>query len=236
MEIEYDGTNYAGWQYQPNKKTVQGEIERALNQINQQNIKVYGTSRTDAGVSALGQIANFKISSMRFKNMVSFRKSINAVLPDDIYVRKMKIVADDFHARYSSKGKVYEYRIITNESPTRRRFAWIIPYQLDIKKMRKAAKLFIRQKDYKEFCKVKDKSGIVIMKSIKISKDKDEITFRIEANRFLYKMVRRIIGALVEIGRGHRTEDDIRKAMIGEKHHPLICAPAKGLILTKVIY
>jgi tRNA pseudouridine38-40 synthase len=175
---------------------------------------------------------------MRFKNIASFRKSMNSVLPDDIYVCKMKIVNDDFHARYSSKGKGYEYRVITNESPTRRRFAWIVPdhYHLDINKMRKAAKLFIGQKDYKEFCKIKDKSGIVLMKSIKISQYKDEIYIRIEANRFLYKMVRRIIGALVEIGRGHRTEDDIKRALTGGKHRSLICAPANGLALVKVIY
>lgn len=236
IEIEYDGTNYAGWQYQPNKKTIQGEIEKALFKINQTKIKIYGASRTDAGVSASGQIANFHIKSIRFNNLQDFRNSINGVLPDDIYVRKMRVVSDEFNARHSSKGKIYAYRIINNYSPLRKKFAWIIPYQLDITQMRQAARLFIKNRDYSAFCNVKYKNGIVAIKSIKISKYKDEIEIRVETNRFLYKMARRIIGALVEIGRGHRNEDDIRKALVGEKHRPLICAPANGLILTKVIY
>lgn len=236
IEIEYDGSDYAGWQYQPNKSTVQAEIEKALYKINQEKIKIYGASRTDAGVSALGQVANFHIPPFRVKNIRNFRNHLNAVLPDDIYIRKIKIVADEFNARYSSKGKIYDYRIVTNRSPLRKKFAWIITAKLDINKMRKSARLFIKHRDYSAFCRVKNKKGIVLIKSIKITKDRDEIHFRIEANRFLYKMVRRIIGALVELGRGHRTEDELKKALIGEKHRPLICAPADGLTLTKVIY
>jgi len=236
IEIEYDGTNYSGWQYQPNKRTIQGELEKALRQIGQAKIKIIGASRTDAGVSALEQIANFHISAMQFKNIPSFRNGINALLPNDIYVRKMKIIAKEFHSRYSSKGKVYLYQIITEQSPLRKKFAWVLPYELDLSKMRNAAKLFVKHDDYKLFCSVKDKNGMVLMKSIKINKATDEIYIKIEANRFLYKMVRRIVGALVEIGRGHRTEYDIMKGLAGEKHRPLICAPANGLILVKVKY
>lgn len=236
MKIEYDGTNYSGWQYQPNKNTIQGELEKALNRLFQERVKVTGASRTDAGVSAQGQIANFRIASLRFKNLQDLFNSLKGVLPNDIYVKRLKIIDEDFNARYSSKGKIYLYQILANRSPLKQRFAWVVPYKLDLGKMRKVTKLFLKQKNYRAFCKVKDKDGKVKMKSISIRKTKDEIHIKIEANRYLYKMVRRIIGALVDLGRGHRTEEDVQKALIGEKHRPLICAPANGLILKKVIY
>jgi tRNA pseudouridine38-40 synthase len=236
MEIEYDGTNYAGWQYQPHKNTIQGELEKTLSQLYQERIKVTGASRTDAGVSAQGQIANFYIPTLRFKNLQSLLNSLNAVLPYDIYVKQLKIMNEDFHARYSSKGKIYQYQILLNRSPLRQRFFWVVSYNLDLRRMRKVIKFFLKQKDYSAFCKVKDKDGKVIMRSISIRKTKDEIYIKIEANRFLYKMVRRIVGALVDLGRGHRTEEDIRKSLIGDEQRTLMCAPAQGLKLMKVKY
>jgi len=236
MEIEYDGTNYAGWQYQPSKITIQGELERALFQLCQKKIKITGASRTDAGVSALGQIANFNIAALRFRNLKYFQLSLNAILPVDICVRKIKTVPDNFNSRYSSKGKIYQYKIINNRSPLRQRFAWVRLCDLDLYHMRSAAKLFLNHKDYAIFCSIKDKNGEVVLRTIKINKINDEINIKVEANRFLYKMIRRIVGALIEIGRGHRIEDDIKKALTGQKHHPLMCAPAKGLMLVKVKY
>lgn len=238
MEIEYDGTNYAGWQYQPNKITIQGELEKALNQIYQEKIKVIGAGRTDAGVSALGQIANFHMPSLlatRYSPKV-IQHSLNAILPYDIYIKKLKTVGEDFHARYSCKSKIYRYQIINRRAPTRQRFAWILSYELNLIRMRKAGKLFLKQKDYSVFCSDRSKDGRVSMKSLIINKIKDEIYFTIEAHRFLYKMVRRIVGALVEVGRGHRTEEDIKKSLIGTKSRTLICAPANGLKLLKVKY
>lgn len=236
LEIEYDGNNYSGWQYQPNKSTVQGEIEQALKKIHQKKIKVIGASRTDAGVSALSQIANFHIESLRFESLKLLRAGLNAILPRDIFIKKIKRVAKDFNSRFFSKTKIYQYKIINQRLPLKQRFAWTVLYVLDIHKIKKAANLFIKQKDYAAFCSVKDKDGKVLMKSITIKKNKDEIFIKIEADRFLYKMVRRIVGALVDVGRGHRSEDDIERALNGEKHRPLICAPANGLTLIKVKY
>ncbi len=238
MEIEYDGTNYAGWQYQPNKKTIQGELEKALSQLYQAEIKVIGASRTDAGVSAQGQIANFHVPPLiatRY-SLQAIQHSLNAILPNDIYVKRVKIVPDRFHARFLSKGKIYQYQILIRPAPLRRRFAWFVPYELNLPKMRKAACLFLKQKDYSSFCKVSDKNGIVAVKSVSIRKRKDEILISIKANRFLYKMVRRIIGALVEVGRNHRTEEDIKNSLVGKEHRTLICAPAQGLKLMKVMH
>ncbi len=236
MEIEYDGINYAGWQYQPDKLTVQGELERALAQLYQDKIKIIGASRTDAGVSAIGQIANFHTNTLRFNSLKKFLLSLNAVLPKDIYVKKVKAVNEDFNARYSAKAKIYQYKIIKHRSPLRRRFVWVLPFKLDIRKMTEAAKLFVKHKNYSIFCCLKTKEGRVNIKSITISKKKDEIFIKIEANRFLYKMVRRIVGALVDVGRGRATEDDIKKSLVSRKHRTLMCAPAIGLILKKVRY
>ena len=236
MEIEYDGTDYAGWQFQPHHRTIQGELEKALRQILQTQIKIISASRTDAGVSAQGQITNFHITNLRFENITKFKNSLNAVLPDDIFIKSIKIVTDKFHARFSTKSKVYEYRILITPAPLRQRFAWVLLYKLNIANVRKAIKLFLKQTDYKKFCKVRDKDGHVVMKSISIKKTKDEILIRIEANRFLYKMVRRIVGALVEVGRGHRTDQDIKDCLAGGNHRTLVCAPANGLKLVKVKY
>ena len=236
IKIEYDGTNYAGWQIQPHKQTIQGELEKALSQIFQEPIKVVGASRTDAGVSAMGQMSNFHISNMKFRDLPTLQKSLNAVLPEDIYVRQIKKVNDSFHARYSAKGKIYQYRILINPSPLRQRFAWVVKYNLDLLKMRSAAKLFLRNKDFSIFCKVKDKDGQVKMDSIRIKKIGDEILISIEANRFLYKMVRRIVGALTDVGRRHRSLDDIKNSVKSIKHRTLMCAPAQGLILVQVKY
>ncbi len=236
IEIEYDGTDYAGWQIQPNNKTVQGELEKVLNQLFQTYIKVVGASRTDAGVSALGQIANFHIPQTKFRNLVIIQKGLNAILPSNIHVRQIKKVNDEFSARYFAKGKIYQYRILINPSPMRQRFAWILKYKLDLSKMRSVAKLFLKYKDFNTFCKVKDKDGHVKMKSIRIRKIKDEILITIEADRFLYKMVRRIVGALIEVGRGHRNVEDIKHSLKSIKHRTLMCAPAQGLTLLKVKY
>jgi tRNA pseudouridine38-40 synthase len=236
IEIEYDGTNYSGWQFQPRRRTIQGEIEKALSQLYQMRIKIVGASRTDAGVSAQGQIANFYVPTLRFKDLAGLIKSLNAILPDDICVKQALVTDNDFHARYSAKGKIYQYHILCRYSPLRQRFAWVVRYKLNLSSMRKAVKLFLRQKDYSAFCKVKDKNGKIIMKSISIKKNGDEVFISIEADRFLYKMVRRIIGALIDVGRGHRNEDDIKNSLIGCERRTLVCALAKGLVLVKVKY
>ncbi len=250
IEIEYDGTEYAGWQYQLQKRTIQGEIENALNQIFQKKIRIIGAGRTDAGVSALGQIANFYLDNIgsnkkRKKFLNQLQKSLNAILPEDIVIKKIKEVPENFNARYSAKSKIYQYRIITTDSPLRKRFAWVISYKLDLNRMKYAAKLFLQQANYSAFCHVKDKTGEVKLKSLKILKAsnsitqeriQDEVVIQIEANRFLYKMVRRIVGALVDFSLRKIDEDDIKNSFHGLKHFPITCAPANGLLLLKVKY
>lgn len=242
LEIEFDGTDYYGWQYQPKRKTIQGTIEAVLQKILQEPVTLIGASRTDAGVSAKSQFANFITNSSL--SVKAIQNGLNSLLPKDIYIRNAYSVHLLFNARFNAKSKVYRYQIIMGRSPIQQRFAWEIKYSLNVLKMEKAAKLFIGIKDYRPFCNIKigqgktnQKDGIVNIKRIDIKSPEGKmIIFEIEADRFLYKMVRRIVGSLVEVGRGKRTENDIRLALVGKPHPPFLVAPAKGLILLTVKY
>ncbi|MEO0094070.1 MAG: tRNA pseudouridine(38-40) synthase TruA [candidate division WOR-3 bacterium] len=237
LEIEYDGTDYFGWQSQPKRKTIQGTIEQALGKILQEPVSLIGASRTDAGVSALGQCANFITKSQL--SVERIQSALNSLLPKDIYIRRAYQVHLLFNARLEAKSKIYRYRIIVGRSPLERRFAWEVKYPLDLDRMRQAAKLFLGEKDYQHFCAVKVTSpndAIVNIKEINIKEKESHITIDIEANRFLYKMVRRIVGCLVDVGRGKITKNDIKFALVGKPHPPFITAPANGLILLTVRY
>jgi len=233
LEIEYDGTDYSGWQYQPRKKTVQGIIETTLSKILQEPINLIGASRTDAGVSALGQVANFLTNSRISPQKI--QSALNSLLPSAIGIKNAYGVHLLFHARFDAKSKVYRYQIIFNHSPLRQRFAWEIHYELNVAKMERAAKVFIGEKDYGPFCSIKKENGIVNLTEIKFDQA-DGLIIKIEANRFLYKMVRRIVGMLVDIGRGKINKNDIMKCLSNKSHIPFLVAPANGLILVRVKY
>lgn len=232
IDIEYDGTEYSGWQYQPDKRTVQGAIEKALKRISERDIRITGAGRTDAGVHALCQVANFKLD----KNIPveELKRALNSLLPRDIFIKRAIEVSVDFDARYDTKSKIYEYRILPGRSPLRRRYAWELSYRLDYKRMERAKKIFLGKKDYGFFCELQE-SAIVDVKGIKLTKQGDEIILRIEANRFLYKMIRRIMGALVDMGRGKIEVEDIVRSF-GRDPNPFTTAPANGLILVEVKY
>ena len=233
LEIEYDGTNYFGWQYQPKKKTIQGSIEIALKKLLQEPVNLNGASRTDTGVSALGQIANFHTNSRI--SVQKIQTALNSLLPRDIYIKKAYSVHLLFHARFDAKSKLYRYRIIFGRSPLHQRFAWELKYHLDLSKMERTTQLFLGQRDYNPFCSVKNENGVANITKINFIKN-DDLIIEIEANRFLYKMVRRIIGSLVDIGRGKIIKNEIVKSLLGKKHHPFLVAPAAGLVLVNVTY
>ncbi|MDH5185910.1 MAG: tRNA pseudouridine(38-40) synthase TruA [candidate division WOR-3 bacterium] len=233
LEIEYDGTDYFGWQYQPNKKTIQGTIEETLKKFLNEPINLIGTSRTDAGVSALGQVANFLCNSQL--SVKSIQAALNSSLPRDIYIKKAYSVHLLFHARFDAKSKIYRYQIIFGRSPLRQRFAWALKYRLNVARMEQTSELFIGNKDYHWFCETKNENGYVNVMDINFKKNQD-LAIEIEANRFLYKMVRRIVGALVDIGRGRINKQDILNRFLNKKHKPLIVAPPSGLVLLKVKY
>jgi tRNA pseudouridine38-40 synthase len=234
LVVEFDGTRYAGWQFQPRHQTVQGEIESAVGKVLQQKVTVYGCGRTDAGVSALAYVANVHVDSPLTAERLKL--ALNHFLPEDILVLSIEETKPGFHARHSALGKTYVYRIVCRRSPLRRRHAWEFWLKLDVDKMRKAAHLFEGAKDFRAFCQTRDQDGICHVRRVRVAASDDEVTVSVEGDRFLYKMVRRIVGALVACGSGRLTQKDIRAALAGKPFQPFQTAPAHGLLLDSVEY
>lgn len=228
--IEFDGRNFFGWQEQKDKKTIAGEIKKVLKEIFKEEVKLVGMGRTDRGVSAFKYFCNFKVLLDKKIDLESLRRRINFLLPSEIYVKEIKEVPLSFNSRYAVKRKTYCYFVTTEVSPIRRHFCWEVTKNIDIKKMEEAAKFFLGEKDFSKFCHCQRKE-ICRIEEIKIIKKNKEIIFKITGNRFLYKMVRRIVGALIDVGTNKRTIEDIKNALSGKIYLPLTTAPAKGLIL-----
>jgi tRNA pseudouridine38-40 synthase len=234
LVVEFDGTNYAGWQYQPRHQTVQGEIESAIGKILQRKVTVYGCGRTDAGVSARAYAANVHIDSPL--SLERLKLAVNHFLPDDILVMSIEEAKPEFHARHSATGKTYVYRVVRRKSPLRRRHAWEYWFKLDVEKMRKATRLFEGARDFRPFCQTRDQDGVCHVRRVRVEASGDEVLVTVEGDRFLYKMVRRIVGALVACGSDRLTQKDIRAALSGKPFRPFQTAPARGLLLDSVEY
>jgi len=238
LTIEYDGTDYFGWQIQKRKPTVQGEITKVLERILGEKIRLIGAGRTDSGVHALSQVASFKTRSEKLPTG-SLSKALNSLLPSDIVIKEVKEVPDSFNARYSAKSKVYRYQILEQPFPSalERRFSWHIPEPLNWRKIKEASKYFIGKYDFFPFSVrgSSRKSRQCAIRDFKIRKVKNLYILQIEADYFLYKMVRRIVGALIEVGRG-KIEPEYIRALLHGKASPLRArtAPAHGLFLVKV--
>lgn len=230
LTIEFDGRNFFGWQEQKDRRTVAGEIKKVLKEIFGKEIKLIGMGRTDRGVSALKYFCNFKASLQKKIDLEILRRRINFLLPPEIYVKEIREVPLDFNSRYATKKKSYCYFITTEISPVKRYFCWEIKKEIDVKKMKEASELFLGKKDFSKFCHT-HQNGICQVEKIEIVKKNKEIIFKITGNRFLYKMVRRIVGALVDVGTNKRTIENIKDALLGNPHPPLTTAPAKGLLL-----
>lgn len=238
--IQYDGTKYDGWQKQGNtKNTIQGKFEAILSKLVGREIEVHGSGRTDAGTHALGQVANFKISTSLSE--CELMKHLNEHLPMDIGVVSCKIVDYRFHSRLNAKEKTYRYRIWNSEKHNvfEKNYLFLTPENLDVEKMKEASKLFIGEHDFKAFCSNKKykKSTIRHIYDIKIEKFGEEIRLEFVGNGFLYNMVRILVGTLIEIGEGKREISSIKDALeIKERELAGFTAPACGLVLVEVIY
>lgn len=239
MTIEYDGTNYCGWQIQDGGPTLQETIESRLKTIAKETIKTISSGRTDAGVHALGQVINFYTKSRM--DETPFLKAMNSLLPRDIAVKEVREVSLDFHARFSAKSKIYTYLILN--SPLRssffERYAWHVPFPVDLESMKEAAKYLEGTHDFTSFrassCGAKSPIRTILDSHIITKEDLIEITF--EANAFLQYMVRNIIGTLVEIGRGKIRPIDMKhliEAKDRKKAGPT--SPPQGLFLIAVHY
>ncbi|HYE81820.1 MAG TPA: tRNA pseudouridine(38-40) synthase TruA [Clostridia bacterium] len=239
--IEYDGTNYCGWQVQENGPSVQAEIEKALKVITGENIRINGSGRTDAGVHARGQVANFTaISSIPQEK---FAYALNSLLPRDIVIKDSAEVPMDFHARYSAVGKKYSYLIINSKFPSAllRNYAYHINYceRLDIDRIEKAAEAFIGTYDFSGFMSTGSKIADTVRTIFELSveKEKDLIRFNYKGNGFLYNMVRIITGTLLYVGIGRIDPESIRDIILSKNRDRAgITVPACGLYLEEVYY
>ena len=237
--VEYEGTNFSGWQRQIGKRTVEEEIEKTISKVTKEKIKLIGSGRTDAKVHAIGQVANFKtestIPASRFKYILNTR------LPEDITIRESKEVDMDFHSRFSAKAKKYKYYIYNNKMPSAvyRNFSYHITKDIDINKMRDASKEFIGTHDFASF---KGKRSVVkdtirTIYNIEINRKKDLIEVTIIGKSFLRYMVRIIIGTLLEVGYGNLSREDVGE-IIASKNRTKAkkTAEPQGLFLIKVYY
>jgi len=239
LDICYDGTRYRGWQRLPGREdTIQGKLETALSRILGETIEISGSGRTDAGVHAKGQVANFHCESTMpcQEILVSLRR----YLPEDIGIYSCRDVSPRFHARLNAKEKTYRYRIWNSDAPCvfDRRFVAVMPEALDITAMEAAAAYLCGQHDFAAFCgnaKMK-KSTVRYLRSIGIHREGEEIRLEFTGNGFLHNMVRILVGTLVEVGRGERTPESIPDLFGGKRAEAGFLAPAQGLCLMEVSY
>lgn len=238
LVIHYDGTCYHGWASQPGVQTVQGEIERSIERLTGQSVKVIGSSRTDAGVHALGQVANFRIDSP--VPIQNFRNALNNLLPDDITIANVQEAADDFDAIGDTIEKQYDYLINTNPvRPVLVRHQWHRPGFLDVEKMNAAAKQLIGTHDFKSFASAADQreSSVRTITQCSVEQNGDIIKISVSADGFLYNMVRNIVGTLVEIGRDRWPPEHIKEILEAKDRNtagPI--AQASGLCLMEIFY
>lgn len=255
--IEYDGTNYSGWQIQNNHKsqvtshklkTIQDTLEKTLKIILQEKVKVIASGRTDAGVHALAQVAHFKTHSKL--PLQKIQRALNGLLPHDIRIKRIRHCPNDFHACYCVKSKIYRYIILNSKvaSAFLDRYTWHITYALAIARMKREAKVLLGTHDFSSFCASGSsaKTKIRTIKRISIKEDVTRkllpingkcIIIEIEADGFLYTMMRTIVGTLVEIGRGRFEAGSLKKIRIAkDRTQAGPTAPAQGLFLVKAKY
>lgn len=237
--VEYDGTDYAGWQIQKNDITVQQKIEEALLTLNKGHITVTGAGRTDSGVHAKGQCGHFDIDSDIPAEKFTF--ILNTRLPKDIRIKKTWEVSEDFHSRFSAKGKRYIYRIFNApySSALMGRFTMHVPENLDIEKMRQAAQFIVGTHDFKAFCAQGSsvKTTVRTVSKVEVTKENELIEITVEGTGFLYNMVRIIAGTLIEVGKNKKTPEMVKEIIEGKiRKEAGMTADAQGLTMDEVFY
>lgn len=241
LEIEYEGTRYRGWQIQHNAKTIQGELQDVTRQLFASKFELFGAGRTDAGVHALRQIAHLRVDELT-ANVTprQIQHGFNDLLPHDINVLKVSNAPDDFHARKDAIARYYLYQISTRRTAFGKNLVWWVKDRLDEKAMAEAAKILVGKHDFYSFCELEDgkkQSTIVKVEQAEVFTDGDLILFRIGASHFLWKMVRRIVGMLAEVGRGNLDYAGFDRLLKFKSDVPAkFTAPPSGLFLEKVLY
>jgi len=258
LDLEFDGAGYFGWQYQPRHPTIQAALEQALARLFGCPVHVNGVGRTDTGVSALNYTVSFLPPRPLEPRVI--QAALNQSLPRDIMVRRARRVGPEFHARYSARSRLYRYTIVPGKSPLLRNRAWEVFRKLDFELMRRATGLFIGEHNFAPFCRLRNplsangsqltahcgkpsavgRQPVVFKSAVRRSRDRitglPVIQFEVEADHFLYKLVRRMVGALVDIGTGRNSLADLETAI---SRRPLVqfsTAPACGLVFVRARY
>jgi len=242
--LEYDGTRYSGWQEQKNARTVMGELRKAAQEVFGIDVEMQGAGRTDAGVHALGQVMHIKVVSQVRQPVDVIQRRLNDLLPADIVILRLEPAARNFHARHDALSRVYIYQISRRKQAFMKKYVWWIKDELDVQVMARAASLLIGEHDFVCFRAADrskpDESTIVVVENAEIETEEDIISFRIEGSHFLWRMVRRVVGALVKVGKGELSEQDFGKLVNARPDLGFDVAawtaPASGLFLEQVRY
>lgn len=237
LVVEYDGSGFSGWQSQKNGRTVQDELNRALRELLQEEISVTGAGRTDAGVHARGQVCHFDTRNAMESRAIM--RGMNGLLQDDVVVRSAEDVPESFHARYGARSRTYRYFISQAPTALARKYRWFVGHPLDLGLMQACAASLVGDHDFQAFCKVDASTEHF---RCQVSKAEwtaggTDVVFEICANRFLYGMVRALVGTMVDVGRGHITVEDFKRIKSGKSRAGASqSAPAAGLVLEDVRY
>lgn len=235
--MEYDGTDYAGWQVQPDVGTVQGVLEEALEKTLKEPTRVHGAGRTDAGVHAAGQVAHFETSSRMTAD--EFARALNSLLPQDVRVSAAEEAPPGFHARFSARSRTYRYAVTFVDSVFTRRHAYHVPGPLKVEAMREAAAALVGEHDFAAFGNLSDDYDTTTRRvtELRLEETLDGLEFYLTANAFLYKMVRHVVAALLRVGRGELAPSEVAR-ILAEKDRAALGPPAppQGLTLMRVTY
>lgn len=239
MIVAYDGTNYCGWQIQPNGVTIEQKLNEALTALLKEEIKVTGASRTDAGVHSLGNVCIFDTNTRIPAEKISY--AVNQRLPEDIVVQNSCEVGMDFHPRFSKSWKTYEYRILNRafRMPSRRLDTYFYYHSLDVEKMNRAAKFLEGEHDFKSFASVhaQSETSVRTVSNCDVEKEGDIITIRVRGNGFLYHMVRIIAGTLIKVGAGDIRPEEMEQILNAcDRCAAGPTAPAQGLTMIGLEY
>lgn len=238
IHFAYDGTNYHGWQIQPDANSVQEELQKALSVLLRHDVEIVGAGRTDAGVHARQMVAHFEWDGQLDCQQTAYR--LGRMLPRDIAIYRMEPVADDMHARFSAVRRTYHYYLHTERDPFCRQYSCELHYDLDFEHMNEAGRILCTYEDFGAFCKSHSDVKTTLCKVSEahwIQVDSTHWYFRISANRFLRNMVRAVVGTMIDVGRGRITLDDFRKIVEGKQRTQAgESMPAHALFLEEIEY
>ena len=238
--VSYDGTDYCGWQIQPNGITIEEVLNKKLKKLTGEDIHIIGASRTDSGVHALGNVAVFDTDSPIPPERMAY--ALNQKLPADIVIVKSEEVLPDWHPRYQEQiSKTYEYHIYNAQlpDPLKRRYSTFVSFQLDVEKMREGAAYLAGEHDFASFCNIRTNAENTVRRidGIEVEKEDRDITIRVTGNGFLYNMVRIIAGTLIRVGRGFYDPGKVKEILeAGARTEAGVTAPPEGLVLVKIDY